>query len=708
MRRRHLRLSHLLFLVALSLVLASPTGVAHAMVFPPPPHAAVPLVLTNPCPGLSPAPSFYGVSPLSITSVPGMCETISKLGNGIWGYGGLSVWQAAGHSYVVLSGLYRRLFHLFNVDDPYHPQLLASPAFPPGGYISSAVFAFHQGINYYVSVTMLDDGNPNDQGCGWFVYNVNNPADPVYVTQKHGTDWCNVHEVFVSTDANGDADYAWLTMFKESGSGGKVVVLDIHDLSNVVETGRYTRPDDVSAAHTTNVVGNRVYLSYWGGGLLIFDKNTLAHSVNPAPLNPIDSIRPALPGGQAFDVSHAVPTTDGKHVFIEQEDIAGANVEKVKVYNIANVAAPYYETGIVGDAVAANNLAHNMVIQNQSPGHDLLYEGWYQAGTRGFAVDTSGATPVVTEILAHQVLQAPSGTYGDAWGVAYLPCMLHNQPYTCLYTADMNFGLVADAVGYQASLDPYPPDAQITAPTNGQTITACAVSIQGTADDYYSGLAQVEVSTDDGASWHAAQGLGSWAYHWTIPADGSYTLKVRAHDLAGNVGGATTSVSVTVSGDCGGPPCRAVVWTNLVNASVTGDALQKTSTVQAWDAGASGNRSFAAGNISVQVTVDSTIRGRMIGLTHNETGPSYTDISYAIELQSGGTIDIYELGQWRASPGTYAVGDVLKVAIQNGVVQYYRNGTLLYTSRAAPTYPLTADAALRDPQAQLTNAIACG
>lgn len=714
MRRRHLRFSSVLFLVALTLVLVSSAGPAHAMVFPPPPrgasaNVATPLVLTNPCPGMSPAPPFGGVSPLSITSVPGMCETISAAGNPMWGYGGLSAWQANGHSYVVLSGLYRRLFDIFNVDDPYHPQLLVSLPFPnQDWFISTSVFAFHQGPNNYVSVTMYSNGDPSNIGCGWYAYNVNNPANPTMVAFKQGTDWCDIHEQFVSTDANGNADYAWLTLFGTSSSGVELVVLNIQNLSHIVETGRYTRPDNQGAAHLATVVGNRVYLAYYSGGLLIFDKNTLAHSINPAPLNPINSIRPTLPDGTYFQVTQAMPTTDGKHVFIVQEDRTGATVPKVELYNIANVAAPYFETAIYGDAVSENNLAHNIVIQNVSPGHDLMYEGWYQAGIRGFTVDTSGAKPVITEIFSHQILANPTGTNGDAWAVTYLPCTLHGQPYTCLYTSDMNFGLVADAVGYHPSLDPYPPDAQITSPTNGQTITTCSASIQGTASDYYSGLADVQVSTDDGTTWHAAQGLGSWTYQWAVPADGSYALLVRAHDRAGNVGEATTPVSVTVKGGCGGTSCQAVVWTNLVNAAVTGDTLRKTGSVKAWDAGASGTRSFASGNVSVQVTVDSTYYGRMFGLTHDETGPSYTDINYAIELQSGGTLTLYELGRWRAAPGTYAVGDVLKVAIQNGVVRYYRNGTLLYTSRVAPTYPLAPDAALRDPGATLTNAIACG
>ena len=68
-------------------------------------------------------------------------------------------------------------------------------------------------------------------GCGYFIYNVDDPSNPVFIVRKAGADWCTVHETFVSTDANGSADYAWLTMSGESGSGYKIVALTLPDLS---------------------------------------------------------------------------------------------------------------------------------------------------------------------------------------------------------------------------------------------------------------------------------------------------------------------------------------------------------------------------------------------------------------------------------------------------------------------------------------------
>ncbi|MGI8586290.1 MAG: S-layer homology domain-containing protein [Chloroflexia bacterium] len=489
--------------------------------------------LIHPCGGMDPQPAFYGLSPLSIAYVPGMCSS---------GYGDIGVWQAAGHSYVVISGFNLRMFHIFNVDDPYNPVALVTQPFPAGGTAGTSAFPFQQGGNRYVSITMRGSGT----GCGWFVYNVNNPASPQFVARKTGSDWCTVHEHFVSTDANGDADYAWLAMSGETGSGYKAVVLDIHDLSNITETGRYQRPDANSNifVHDITVIGQLVFLAHWGGGVIVHDKQTLAHNINPTPLNPIDSIRPS-----SFNVHHMWPTSDGNHLFIEDEFINSAGLEKVKLYNIANLSAPYYETGIIGTDSAANSQAHNLKIQNIGPGLDRLYVGWYKAGTRGFEVDTTAVPPVITATIKHQLRATAGPGFGGTWGVDYLPCTVRGQPTTCIYSSDyQSFGLTVDALGYDPSRDPYPPESQITDPVNGQSITGCTYTIRGNAHDYYSGLAGVEVSTDNGVSWAPASGTTNWTYAWTIPGDGSYTLKSRALDAAGNVEVPTTTVTVSVSG----------------------------------------------------------------------------------------------------------------------------------------------------------------
>ncbi len=497
--------------------------------------------LTHPCGGMFAEPPFSGMSPLAIAHVANYCSGSVYTDP----YGDIYTWQANGHDYVALSGFGLRMFYLINVDDPYNPVLLRTQPFPSGGSAGTSVYTFKQGNNHYVSATMRGSGT----GCGFFVYNVNDPSNPQLVGRKTGTDWCTVHEHIVSTDANGDADYAWLAMSAEGGSGYKVVVIDVHDLANMTETGRYQRPDSGgnTFVHDVNVVGNRVFVAHWSGGMLIFDKDTLAHNINPTPLTPLNGIRPG-----SFNVHHTVPTTDGNHVFIEDEFINTSGQDKIKLYNISNIANPVYELGLPGVGVEATNRAHNMRIKNVSPGHDLLIVGWYRAGTKVFAVDTTGTIPTVVEIASHQLRQVTDSQFGDVWGVDYLPCTVRGHQTLCLYSGDLEYGLVVDALGYDPSLDPYAPESQITSPVNGQNITTCAVTVLSTGHDYYSGVASIDISTDN-ATWHPAfqplpGNVTTWVYNWTPTANGPYTLRVRAHDVAGNIETPTTSITVNVSG----------------------------------------------------------------------------------------------------------------------------------------------------------------
>jgi hypothetical protein len=498
-----------------------------------------------------PEPTFAGLSPLTIKYTSLSCTE---------SYGDIGVWQANGHDYVILSGFSTRMFHIFNVDDPYNPVLLRTMPFPTGGSAGTSASWFKQrdinGVqHYYVTATMRGSGT----GCGFFVYNADDPANPVLVDRKFGADWCTVHEHFISYDTDGDADYAWLAMGNESGSLWKVVVMDLQNLPTMTERGRYQRSDANSGnfVHDVNVVGNRVFLAHWGGGLIIHDKQTLVNNVNPTPLNPIDSIRPS-----GFNVHHVVPTSDGNHVLIEDEFINSTALEKIKMYNISNINSPFYETGIVGTGEAMNSQAHNMRIKNIGTGQDLLFVGWYKAGTRGFTVDTTGPQPSITQTFYHQLRSTPGPGFGNVWGVDYLPCTLDGQARTCIYTGDMTYGLVVDALDYTPALDPYNPEAAITDPVDFQVINACTYTIRGNAHDYYSGVAQIEVSTDDGATWHPAQGTTSWTYEWTAPAEGPYRLRARATDNADNVG-LSTIINANIA-----PPCTGATTTPQTTPTV--------------------------------------------------------------------------------------------------------------------------------------------
>ncbi|MGH9971927.1 MAG: RHS repeat-associated core domain-containing protein [Pyrinomonadaceae bacterium] len=155
-----------------------------------------------------------------------------------------------------------------------------------------------------------------------------------------------------------------------------------------------------------------------------------------------------------------------------------------------------------------------------------------------------------------------------------------------------------------------------------------------------------------------------------------------------------------------GATSQNVTWTNVSSTiQVTGNSIQKTSGTNAWDAGAISTQTIASGDGSVEFTLGEIQTWRMCGLGNGDTTTYYTDIEYAIFIDGGAGLHIYESGNYRGAFGAYAAGDRLKVAVENGVVKYYRNSTLLYSSTVAPQYPLLVDTSLNTVNAGVYNVV---
>ena len=82
---------------------------------------------------------------------------------------------------------------------------------------------------------------------------------------------------------------------------------------------------------------------------------------------------------------------------------------------------------------------------------------------------------------------------------------------------------------------------------------------------------------------------------------------------------------------------------------------------------------------------------------------SWDDIDFGIEVRDDATIEIVEAGTSRGTFGAYGAGDRFRVEIRDGVVGYYRNGSVFYTSTVTPAYPLRVDTALYSVSATLTD-----
>ncbi len=146
-----------------------------------------------------------------------------------------------------------------------------------------------------------------------------------------------------------------------------------------------------------------------------------------------------------------------------------------------------------------------------------------------------------------------------------------------------------------------------------------------------------------------------------------------------------------------------VVWTQLVNATASGNSITKSGGDPSLDdAGGVSAQSLGAGDGWLEVTVADPNAFRFVGLAHPHAGTSDGAIDFAFRLQSG-RADVYENGAW-AADNTVAAGDVLRVGIAGGIVTYSKNGNAIYASTRTPSYPLAATASLIDATAAITGA----
>ncbi|GAA4167281.1 hypothetical protein GCM10022287_00540 [Gryllotalpicola koreensis] len=106
-------------------------------------------------------------------------------------------------------------------------------------------------------------------------------------------------------------------------------------------------------------------------------------------------------------------------------------------------------------------------------------------------------------------------------------------------------GLVAGA----GPTDSTPPTASVTSPAPGSAIAnGASVTVTGTAADVGGVVAAVEISVDNGQTWHMATGTTSWSYSFVMHGMGQQAVLVRAVDDSANYASSPVSASYQVTG----------------------------------------------------------------------------------------------------------------------------------------------------------------
>ncbi len=129
------------------------------------------------------------------------------------------------------------------------------------------------------------------------------------------------------------------------------------------------------------------------------------------------------------------------------------------------------------------------------------------------------------------------------------------QQATVNLFADMGVqpdSLQSGLVRATASTDTVAPVSSILTPTGGTSFPlGQTVTITGTASDTGGRVGGVEVSVDNGTSWHPATGRENWSYSWRPTTPGSTVIKSRATDDSLNTQTPTAGVTVNVQAATG-------------------------------------------------------------------------------------------------------------------------------------------------------------
>ncbi len=420
---------------------------------------------------------------------------VGSAANGLCYNSDLDVYTQNGRTYAVQAGGWDAAWTHYDVTDPANPVQLYQFAWDRRSYTPD-IKAFRQGERRYLAASM--ERFSTSGYCGIVIYDITDPVNFERISQNDAEDWCDVHNIFVETDENGDG--AWIYLIADATAD--IRVLDIGGGSNSagsksgstgsvkspLEVGRYGVPGagyvhDITvvdhAAASGGAVGRRVYISYWREGLVILE----AASITPG-LQPTAVVGPRIIQTDGFRTHHAVASADGRFVFVQDEFLNTAGAQPVQMWDVTEPSTPRLVDALVLGEDAPVNPAHNLEIR-----HDIapnrLFAGWYRLGLQAWDFDDSGfirAHPQPrTAALYHQAqTDAEDSVYSGDWAVRVLDISTETSTgsaagdvtHTYALQSDRQYGLIVNCLTCDApDLTPTPNDT----PALTSTLTPTAL-----------------------------------------------------------------------------------------------------------------------------------------------------------------------------------------------------------------------------------------
>jgi hypothetical protein len=187
------------------------------------------------------------------------------------------------------------------------------------------------------------------------------------------------------------------------------------------------------------------------------------------------------------------------------------------------------------------------------------------------------------------------------------------------------------------STDTTAPTSTITSPSSLANLQAMnTVTITGTAADTGGGVvAGVEVSVNNGVTWHPATGLANWSYTWAPATAGGATIKSRAVDDSGRLETPSAGVTVSVA-----PPTCACGGCSDATSSNKSISLNGTSHYVRVPSSSSIN---ITGPLTVEAWIKTTAANTEQGIVERYDVNGAADGGYALRLRANGKLAFYTL-----------------------------------------------------------------
>lgn len=219
-------------------------------------------------------------------------------------------------------------------------------------------------------------------------------------------------------------------------------------------------------------------------------------------------------------------------------------------------------TSNAGGAIATNS---SVKIDTTPPTQNLVFDGtlgnngWYTS-TVHLNLNTSDATSGVW----YSTIQT-NGALIQNTLVSSDPIELGDGVYNLQFTTTDNAGNSVSS-SQIVSVDTTPPITTITSPS-ANTVIFGAVNVAGQAADATSGIADTQVSLDNGNTWTDTATGWSYLFHSAALPNGTIKVFARSTDHAGNIG-VPTSLALVLDNN---PPLISVpsAWDISVDAALS-------------------------------------------------------------------------------------------------------------------------------------------